>query len=377
MTWGISNNSMTDDKKFTFKNGGITSTSHMSPDEIANTLFANTRAQEDEKRKKQRKKDELLNILGDKATSADILLRTPEELEKRISEEGLGRRKGLFTGGASEVEDTNSSKIPLPGDEYKVKTYLGDIEDIEDNEDNKDTNKIEAPLPGNETKTKSHSGDKEAKEKEEIYQPKMFDKISEDDNANSNRKDLQDNQAPFKLHAQYDDTSNNNEVNVSNVKSKIQDENFNKIIKYTHEAEGGFVDNKNDRGGRTNMGVTQRTFDAYNKKMNRPLKDVKNITKDEANEIYYKEYYLASGADKIKDKNLRYLHYDAAINHGVGRAKKFLQQSGGDFDKYMKLRNNFYDDIVKDKPKQKEFLKGWNNRTGKIQKMKDENILED
>ena len=42
-----------------------------------------------EKEKNQRRKNELLNILGDRATNADILLRTPEELEKRIAEERL------------------------------------------------------------------------------------------------------------------------------------------------------------------------------------------------------------------------------------------------------------------------------------------------
>ncbi len=63
----------------------------MSPEEIANTLFSNTRKQKEEKGQNQRRRNELLNILGDRATSADILLRTPEELEKRIEEEGVGK----------------------------------------------------------------------------------------------------------------------------------------------------------------------------------------------------------------------------------------------------------------------------------------------
>ena len=109
--------------------------------------------------------------------------------------------------------------------------------------------------------------------------------------------------------------------------------------------------------------------------MNRPLKDVKDITFDEADEIYYKEYYKASGADKIKDKNLAYLHYDSAINHGVGRAKQFLEKSEGDFDKYMQIRNGFYDEIVKKKSENKEFQNGWMNRIKRIQKVKDANTL--
>lgn len=148
------------------------------------------------------------------------------------------------------------------------------------------------------------------------------------------------------------------------------------MMKHIYDTEGGFVDNPNDRGGRTNKGITQKTYDAYNKKMNRSQKDVKNITKEEADEIYYNEYYKASGADKIKDKNLRYLHYDSAINHGISRANKLLKESGGDFDKYIEEREKLYDNLAK-KPKQQGFYKGWINRIEKIQKMKKENTLED
>lgn len=172
-----------------------------------------------------------------------------------------------------------------------------------------------------------------------------------------------------------------NEINVSNNdenprKTKIQDEQFNKFMERIYQSEGGFSDKKNDLGGRTNKGITQKTFDAYNKKMNRPLKDVKDITLDESDEIYYNEYYKASGADKIKDKNLAYMHYDATINHGTGRARQFLEQSGGDFDKYMSIRKSFYDEIINNRPEQKENYKGWINRIDEIQKIKNEKLFD-
>ncbi len=84
-------------------------------EDIKDILYFESDKEKKSEKEKQRRKEELLDILGDKATPADILLRTPEELEKRIEEEGLGRRNGKFTGGASAVEDTNSSRIPLPG----------------------------------------------------------------------------------------------------------------------------------------------------------------------------------------------------------------------------------------------------------------------
>ena len=216
-------------------------------------------------------------------------------------------------------------------------------------EKNKKDNNSKVPLPGNNSD-------------EELYFLKdnsEINKTNENDKKETPRNDI-------------------NEVKISNDNSgerkpKIQDEDFNKMMKHIYKTEGGFVDNKNDLGGRTNKGITQKTFDAYNKKMNRPLKDVKDITFDEADEIYYKEYYKASGADKIKDKNLAYLHYDAAINHGVGRAKQFLEKSEGDFDKYYALRKKYYNNRIVERPNQKVFYNGWVDRINRIKKMKENN----
>ena len=38
--------------------------------------------------------------------------------------------------------------------------------------------------------------------------------------------------------------------------------------------EGGYVNNKHDKGGKTNYGVTQATFNAWNKLKGRPLRAV-------------------------------------------------------------------------------------------------------
>ena len=92
--------------------------------------------------------------------------------------------------------------------------------------------------------------------------------------------------------------------------------------------------------------------------------------RDEASRIYYDEYWKKSGADKIKDKNLAYVHFDATVNHGIGNSRKFLEQSGGDFDKYIEIRRKFYNDIIKNKPSQNVFYKGWINRLDEIQKNK-------
>ncbi len=58
-------------------------------EEATNTLYSDSRKQKEENEQIQRRKKELLNILGKKATSADILYGTPKDLEKRIEEAGF------------------------------------------------------------------------------------------------------------------------------------------------------------------------------------------------------------------------------------------------------------------------------------------------
>ena len=240
-------------------------------------------------------------------------------------------------------------------------------------------NIVTIPLP----EKLSNINNNEMEDNFDTQKPKLLNKLPIKKRIELNNQKEQNDSAFFKLHAEYNEiTHKNNQVKVSNIqeksqKSQIQDEKFNKMMKHIYITEGGFVNNPHDKGGRTNKGVTQRTFDAYNKKMYRAQKDVLYITKDEADEIYYNEYYKASGADKIEDKNLRYSHYDSAINHGVYQANKFLKESGGDFNKYMRIRKKFYDDIVANKPNQKTFYKGWLNRIQNIQKMKDNNLFDD
>ena len=84
----------------------------------------------------------------------------------------------------------------------------------------------------------------------------------------------------------------------------------------------------------------------------------------------YDEYWVKSGANKIKDKDLAYVHFDATVNHGLKNSRRFLEQSGGDFDKYIEIRRNFYKAIVKNNPKQDVFYNGWMNRLDEIKKNK-------
>ena len=120
-------------------------------------------------------------------------------------------------------------------------------------------------------------------------------------------------------------------------------ENFEIALQFLFPVEGGYVNNKNDKGGPTNMGVTQSTYNSYRKKKGLPIQNVKNITQKEAINLYYEDYWKVSGADNIEDTNFAVLLFDTAVLHGPYAAKQFYDKSNGDINKFLELRKKSYD----------------------------------
>ena len=101
---------------------------------------------------------------------------------------------------------------------------------------------------------------------------------------------------------------------------------FEKALSFTFGSEGGLSDHPADRGGLTNMGITAGTLHrAY---MQRIVghNDVRRLTRAEAAKIYEKLYWEPSAADEMPWP-LCALHFDAAVNHGLGGAGKLLQRT--------------------------------------------------
>lgn len=83
--------------------------------------------------------------------------------------------------------------------------------------------------------------------------------------------------------------------------------------------EGGYVNNPKDPGGETKYGISKRSY---------PNEDIKNMTKARAMEIYWEDFWGPSLCDNMK-LALSIQMLDAAVNHGIPRAKKLLQQALG------------------------------------------------
>jgi len=101
---------------------------------------------------------------------------------------------------------------------------------------------------------------------------------------------------------------------------------FEQALPVILKAEGGYVNDPDDRGGATNFGITQKTYDAWRASL--LSRDVKRITPAEVEAIYHRDYWTEARCDALPWP-VSLAHFDAAVNHGVRRAVKLLQRSVG------------------------------------------------
>ena len=136
---------------------------------------------------------------------------------------------------------------------------------------------------------------------------------------------------------------------------------FEKALKFVLKWEGGYVNNPNDKGGATNKGITQTTYNSWLRSKGQNLKDVRHITDEEVRQIYYNNYWLKAGCDKMSEK-FAILAFDTAVNMGVSRVQEFLKYAKyTSTDKFIIARIRKYNEFAK-YGNQKIFLQGWLNR---------------
>jgi lysozyme family protein len=153
---------------------------------------------------------------------------------------------------------------------------------------------------------------------------------------------------------------------------------FGKAILSVLEHEGGYTHNPNDPGGETNFGICKRSY---------PDLDIKYLTKDEAIEIYKRDYWRGY-YDKFNDYRVAAKVFDMSVNMGHKRSHKLLQRSldlvedGVIGEQTLKAANSqngsvvvqgickaqqqFYDMLIKSNPALATFKKGWSRRAAWI-----------
>jgi lysozyme family protein len=104
-------------------------------------------------------------------------------------------------------------------------------------------------------------------------------------------------------------------------------ENWDNAFAMVLKHEGGYVNHPKDPGGMTNLGVTKRAWEEY------VDRDVTEAEMRALTPEIVKPFYKAKYWDKIRGDELPsgvdYAAYDLAVNSGVGRAAKYLQQIAG------------------------------------------------
>lgn len=162
--------------------------------------------------------------------------------------------------------------------------------------------------------------------------------------------------------------------------------------------EGGYVDHPFDPGGPTKYGVTQIAIDDYNRLMalegGAPLQNVPAAIDRADAEAVHRKILSAYHFDQIQDYLTREHVFDMATNHGPGRSILLLQEAlnGNGYavsvdgvlgpetrdalhaavadvasrrrlnNELVRLREEFYRELVRRVPSKKTFEKGWLDR---------------
>tara|TARA_B100001778_G_C18234861_1_gene470568 strand:- start:127 stop:600 length:474 start_codon:yes stop_codon:yes gene_type:complete len=155
--------------------------------------------------------------------------------------------------------------------------------------------------------------------------------------------------------------------------------NFDEIIEQVLEHEGGYVNDPKDLGGETKYGITKRFY---------PDVDIKNLTVEQAKEIYRKDYWDKNRVESLP-QNLWHIFFDMCVNMGRRTAVKVLQRAavnrgrdievdgglgpatigalkGVELDRVRAYRVKFYVDLITAKPEQEKFFLGWFRRATEV-----------
>ena len=93
---------------------------------------------------------------------------------------------------------------------------------------------------------------------------------------------------------------------------------FKKAFEELIGIEGGYVNDPTDRGGETKYGISKRSY---------PHLDIKNLTLEQAQQIYWEDFWKASGSHHMIKYELALELFDTGVNMGQITARKFLQQA--------------------------------------------------
>lgn len=150
-------------------------------------------------------------------------------------------------------------------------------------------------------------------------------------------------------------------------KSNYEGSKIEKLAPIVAKWEGGYVNDPLDRGGATNMGVAVGAWKllGYDKNGDGVINnaDMKLLSKDDF-KFVLRKYWGSGKWGIVIPQRILGLTQDGVV--GPKTLAKINEEIDKDaealFDKIFAARMKFLDDIVKNNPSQKRFIKGWKNR---------------
>lgn len=146
------------------------------------------------------------------------------------------------------------------------------------------------------------------------------------------------------------------------------------------EEEKGYVNDPDDRGGETNYGISKRSY---------PYVDIKNLTLEQAADIYERDFYKPMLCHRYTDDAVAVEVLEQAVNMGKRTVTYFLQVSAVAYGCKINIDGKmgrmtlaavnsmppkillhnlrslaiaFYLNLAKEKPPMKKYLNGWIKR---------------
>jgi lysozyme family protein len=153
--------------------------------------------------------------------------------------------------------------------------------------------------------------------------------------------------------------------------------NFAKAVEALIQREGGFVNDPSDSGGETKFGISKRSY---------PALDIPNLTKQDAADIYFADFWSPAGCDGMPQVVAEAV-LDFAVTSSVKRSAKTVQQAAGVLAdgvigpdtlaaiaahpdliaaRFTILRMAFYADLARKQKKNQKFLAGWILRSAEV-----------
>ena len=99
------------------------------------------------------------------------------------------------------------------------------------------------------------------------------------------------------------------------------DEKFLRAVDVVLKHEGGLSEHPSDPGGITKWGISLRSYPELGEE------GIRNLTREQAAEIYYRDFYKRYGHDRINDEAVATKLLDMAVNMGPATAHRLLQEA--------------------------------------------------